>query len=267
MRVEAVETNSRATFSDAARKRILSCRGEPLFIAGWRRALMIHFEVDANELQHDVPFELDMFDGRAFVSLVAFTMCGMRPRLGGKITKLLFRPIATHDFLNVRTYVRHSAETGIHFLAEWLSSSLAAKLGPRTFGLPYRHGPIFYGPEWQQKQLRGRVEDSQSKYAFEYRADLEIGDSFARCESGSLNEWLMERYTAFNCARGRKKFFRVWHPPWSQCAATVNIAENSLLLNNWCFFKNAALIGANFSSGFDEVWMGRPHTIGNSSPR
>ena len=40
-----------------------------------------------------------------------------------------FRPIATHDFLNVRTYVRCGSETGIHFLAEWLSSWLAAKLG------------------------------------------------------------------------------------------------------------------------------------------
>ena len=124
--------------SKAARERMLSRRGEPLFVAGWHRVLMIHFEVDAQALQRDVPFQLDLFEGRAFVSTVAFTMSDMRPRLGGKVAAWFFRPIATHDFLNVRTYVRHGSETGIHFLAEWLSSRLAAKLGPSTFGLPYR---------------------------------------------------------------------------------------------------------------------------------
>jgi uncharacterized protein len=130
------------TLSAAARARILSHCGEPLFVADWKRVLMIHFEVDAEALQRDVPFELDLREGRAFVSLVAFTMRGLRPRLGGKLAAWLFRPVATHDFLNVRTYVRRGGETGIHFLAEWLSSRLAAKHGPATFSLRYRHGRI-----------------------------------------------------------------------------------------------------------------------------
>lgn len=37
--------------SRAARERMLSWRGEPLFVAGWHRVLMIHFEVDAQALQ------------------------------------------------------------------------------------------------------------------------------------------------------------------------------------------------------------------------
>src|ERR1035438_5220074 len=98
--------------SRAACERMLSRRGEPLFVAGWHRVLMIHFEVDAQELQRDVPFQLELFEGRAFVSTVAFTMCGMRPRLGGKVAAWFFRPIATHDFLNVRTYVRQGGERG-----------------------------------------------------------------------------------------------------------------------------------------------------------
>jgi len=42
------------------------------------RVLMMHFEVDAKALQRDVPYELDLHHGRAFVTLVAFTMetCG-----------------------------------------------------------------------------------------------------------------------------------------------------------------------------------------------
>src|SRR5580698_8447936 len=89
----AVRLTSRP--SEAARNRMLSRRGEPLFIAGWRRVLMMHFEVDAGALQRDVPFQLDLHNGRAFVSLVAFTMEGMRPRWGGNWTAKLFHPIAT----------------------------------------------------------------------------------------------------------------------------------------------------------------------------
>ena len=48
-------------------------------------ALFIHFEVDAERLQRDVPFPLDLRDGKAYVSLVAFTMRAMRFRFGGKV--------------------------------------------------------------------------------------------------------------------------------------------------------------------------------------
>src|SRR6266436_7723570 len=108
--------------SQAARQRLLSLPGEPLFIADWDRVLMIHYEVEPDTLQRAVPFELELNEGRAFVSLVAFTMRGMKPRMGGHLAALLLKPIATHEFLNVRTYVRHRGESGIYFLAEWLSN-------------------------------------------------------------------------------------------------------------------------------------------------
>jgi len=145
--------------SEAGRLRLLSMRGEPLFIADWDRALMIHFEVDPEELQRAVPFELDLWEDRAYVSLVAFTMSGMRPRLGGRLLGWILRPIATHDFLNVRTYVRCGDETGIYFLAEWLANRLSVALGPRAFGLPYRYGKLNYRHESPSGLLEGRVTD------------------------------------------------------------------------------------------------------------
>ena len=247
------------TLSEAARGRLLSRRGEPLLIADWMRVLMIHFEVDASDLQRVVPYQLDLHDGRAFVTLVAFTMENMRPRVGGKLGAWLFKPIATHDFLNVRTYVRHNGEPGIHFLAEWLSSWLAVQLGPRTFGLPYRHGRIDYEHNWQSGMLRGRVADVKSGAALEYQATTKPEASFTSCEHGSLDEWLMERYAAFNAAGKTRRFFRVWHPPWPQCEAEVKLIDLSLLQDNWDCFKDARLVGANFSPGLHDVWMGRPH--------
>ncbi len=130
--------------SEIARRRLLSIRGEPLFYATWDRAVFIHYEIDADELQNCVPYDLDCYHGRAFVSLVAFTMRGMRPRFGGSLSALFFKPISTHHFLNVRTYVTHKAEPGIFFMHEWLSSRMATWLGPSTFGLPYRFARIDY---------------------------------------------------------------------------------------------------------------------------
>jgi uncharacterized protein len=246
--------------SAMARQRMLARRGEPLFIAGWKNVLMLHFEVDAEALQQAVPYELDLWRGKTFVSLVAFTMRGMRPRVGGKAAALLFRPIATHDFLNVRTYVRHGDERGIHFIAEWLTSRLAVLLGPRTFGLPYHHGRIDYHHDWQNGLLADRVVDVKSGAGLSYTAPLAEPVTFEPCAEGSLEEWLMERYTAFNSA-GRSRFFRVWHPPWPQCAAAVAIEDQSLLMKNWPWFAQAHFAGANFSPGFDTVWMGRPFFV------
>lgn len=247
--------------SAAGLARMKQTRGEPLLFSDWDKALMIHFEVDAAALQRDVPFELDLWEGRAFVSLVAFTMRGMRPRIGGRMGAWLLKPIATHDFLNVRTYVRHDGEPGIHFLAEWLSNLLAVKLGPRTFGLPYRFGRIAYEHDWRRGKLSGRVEDAPARTALVYRAELEFGAPFAPCEADSLDEWLMERYSAFNAAGGRRRFFRVWHPPWPQRRVDVALEDVSLLRQSWPWFADARLAGANFSPGLREVWMGRPRRV------
>jgi uncharacterized protein YqjF (DUF2071 family) len=258
---KTMESHFTCESSAAARRRMMLRRGEPLFMAGWNNALMLHFEVDAEALQRDVPFELDLWDGMAFVSLVAFTMRSMRPRMGGKLTAFFFRPIATHDFLNVRTYVRHGGECGIHFIAEWLTNRLAVMLGPRAFGLPYHHGRIAYHHDLRKGSVSGRITDTKSGAKLAYDASLNALPVFKPCVSGSLDEWFMERYTAFNSANGRRKFFRVWHPPWPQCGAEAYLKEISLLTENWRWFKQARLIGANFSPGFDTVWMGRPHAV------
>jgi len=251
--------------SDAARQRILSRRGEPFFLAHWQGVLMMHFEVDAEPLQRAVPYPLDLYHGRAFVSLVAFAMEQMRPRWGGRLSAGLFRPIATHDFLNVRTYVNHGGEPGIHFLSEWLTNRLAVILGPRIFGLPYRNGNIRYNLD-QPPHLNGSVTDvcTQEKYAFSGGTDS--SPRYMACLGGTRDEWLMERYTAFNSAAGHRRFFRVWHEPWSQCPANICIEDKSLLTTCWPWFKDATFAGANYSPGLKNVWMGRPHQSGPWCP-
>jgi uncharacterized protein YqjF (DUF2071 family) len=246
------------TPSNEGGERLLSQRGEPLFIAGWERSLFVHFEVDADRLQRDVPFPLDLRDGRAYVSLVAFTMRDMRFSFGGKPLAWLLKPIATHFFLNVRTYVKHAGEPGIYFLTEWLSNWLSVQLGPLLYGLPYRHAKINYQHQHEIGRLAGTVENSRQCFA--YKAGCKR-DEFVRCETGSLDEFLVERYTAYTAHNTARRFFRIWHPPWPQVRADIEIQENALLCKAWPWFVEAQLLGANYSPGFSEVWMGRAHRI------
>ncbi len=142
-------------------------------------------------------------------------------------------------------------------MTEWLSSRLSVLLGPHAFGLPYRHARIGYRHE--SRDMQGRVEGKRGTLA--YTAELETGASFEQCEDGSLDEWLMERYTAFTFMKNRARFFRVWHEPWKQRPARVSIKENSLLTRRWPFLERARIAGANFSPGAFDVWMGWPHRV------
>jgi len=245
----------------AARRRMEETGGDPLFLAGWKRALFLHYEVDAGELQAAVPFELDLWEGRqAIVSLVAFTIEKMRPFIGGRWTEWLLAPIATHGFLNVRAYVRHEGEPGIFFMREWLSNRMAVRLGPRTFGLPYRFGTTEYDHRPDEGVLRGEVRGGGR--CLRYRATLD--DAKLRvAPAGSRDEFLLERYTALTCpaAQTRKRYFHVWHEPWQQAAAQVRIEDDSLLRGIGPWAESARFLGANYSPGVDGVWMGWPRRV------
>ena len=240
------------------RERMLAGRGERRFVMGWHEVLMIHFEVDAIALQRCVPLRLDLWQGRAFVSLTVFTMRGLRPAGSGAWGSRLFRPFTNKDVLNVRTYVRHDGEPGIHFLAEWLNSQLAAKLAPIMLSQPYRHGQITYQRNLQGDALHGQVTDPRTGNKLAYEACLPERPTLQPCPVGTFDEWLMERYLVSESTGGRHRRFRIWHKPWLQCLAQVNLKDTALLRHYWPWFDDATLIGANYSPGFDEVWMDRP---------
>ncbi|MDF1740351.1 MAG: DUF2071 domain-containing protein [Verrucomicrobiales bacterium] len=241
--------------SEAAKREIEALRFEVPIVADWIDAVFLHFEVDPTILAEAVPFELDLHEGKAYISLVAFTMRGMRPKRGGRATSWLTAPIATHQFLNLRTYVKHRSQYGIFFMKEWLNDSLAVKLGPRTFGLPYHQAKIDY--DHGSDEVHGTVTTRDE--ALRYRARPR--GATAPAEYGTLDAFLLERYTAFNNAGRRPKFFRVWHEPWKvQPLTNLQVVRDDLIRNKAHPWSDAAtLIGGHFTRGVEGVSMGRPH--------
>ncbi len=242
------------TLSDHAREAMVRRRGERLFSGDWTGATFLHFEAEARLLGEVVPFPLDLHEGRAYISLVAFTMRRFRPAVGGRAAAWLTAPLATQRFLNLRTYVRGSLGPGIFFMHEWLDHPLAVRLGRPGFGLPYRRGRLSY--QNNRDLVSGRVAAGADEGFFSGRL-TGWGRTAAR---GSRDEFLLERYTAYTAAGFRPLAFRVWHEPWSFRALEPD--ENTMaaflraLRQPWTATLHFA--GAVFSEGVRGVWMGRP---------
>ncbi len=244
----------RTTMSDLARAR-LDADGAAL-IADWSPAVFIHYVVDPDVLQPLVPFPLDRRDGRAYVSVVAFVQHHLRPKAGGRITAVLSKPLASHPFCNVRTYVLVDGEPGIYFLEEWIPNRLAALLGPPLYGLPYRLGNVCYDIA-DANAVHGDV-TAHGAGQFRFRAS---GERFATPEpapSDSLTEFLVERYTAFTM-RGRTPLrFRIWHEPWLHVPLDVQVEDDSLLDATGAWRRHACVTCGHHSPGVCDVLIGRP---------
>lgn len=244
---------------EAARRRFTRMEGRPLFLADWCNALFIHYEVDADQLAAAIPFPLDDHEGRAFVSLVAFTQTRLRPALAPRVGRWMFWPLS-HSFLNVRTYVRVNGEPGIHFIAEWVPSRIAHLLGPRVYGLPYRLGRLRYRSSPSAPHMSGRVRDEAGAASLAFDATPTDTPPLC-CPAGSLDAFLLERYTAFTFHRGIARLFRIWHEPWRQRAATVHIDDSGLMACSGGWSKTARFVGANYAEAARDIRIGRPRRV------
>ena len=248
--------NTGAKLAQTARRHFLARQRRPFLIGDWTRALFLHFELPAEILRPHVPFELDLCNGRAFVSAVAFSMENLRPGFGGVLGRILFRPVARHNFFNLRAYVVHEGRPAIYFICEWLNNRLCVLGGPVTYGLPYRFARLQYNHRPETRRLSGRVGDQ-----FAYEAELPPGAGFQPCPEGSLDEFLLERYTACTRRGGSSRCFDITHEPWPQTPVTARIKDDRLLLSEFSWFAESRLIGANYSPGVREVWIGPPSRL------
>jgi uncharacterized protein len=219
-----------------------------MFAADWLDVAFVHFRVDPNLLQPCVPFELDLLNGDAYVSIVSFTQRRLRPMIGGRFAELLATPLAQHEFLNLRTYVRHEGACGIYFLAEWIPNRLAQLIGPRLYGLPYRLGRLDYARDRRLIRSRGR------------RLDFTI-TTRATCEHDRLSDFLVERYSAFTHFDDLSRRFDIAHRPWQLSPCDVSIARADLLTNAAPCLIDVAPICAYHSIGVRDVVISRPMRV------
>ena len=223
-----------------------------MFTADWLDVIFVHFRIAPKKLAPLVPLPLDCLRGDAYVSLVAFTQSRLRPTVGGRLGELLAAPLAHHEFLNVRTYVRHGDARGIFFMTEWIPNRLAAFVGPRTYGLPYRLGRLTY------RGMRRDIAAAAGRLTFEASPSHAAA---AAAPADPLDDFLLERYTAFTHRSGVTRRFDVEHEPLPQRRTEVKLIETSLLAQSGPWLRDAELGGSHYSPGVRDVIIGRPRRV------
>jgi hypothetical protein len=222
--------------------------------------LFVSYELEPTILQPQVPFELELFEGKAIVSLAAFTMRRFRPNRGGRFGEWIFSPAANNSFLNVRAYVRHHGEPGVYFMTQWLSHPFCLLGRLPMLRLPWYPGRMRYDFLHESGRLNGHVSGARGR-SLAIMATMALGSQFAPVERGSVAEFAMERYTAFALRGGKEVIFRVWHPSWLQCAVEVEVQDAGLLAQSGDWYRHARFAGASYTTGCNEVWMSHVRAI------
>lgn len=176
-------------------------KGKWKYYQEWNNALFIHWAVPADILQKYLPenLTLDTFDGKAYVSLVAFTMQKIRPR---QLPSIAF--ISDFHEINLRTYIDIDNKKGVYFLSMEAEKSLSVWIAKSMSGLPYEKALMFrYEKSYTSKN---------AKRDFELDAALEIKETVAI--KTDLDRWLTERYSLYLDEKNSLYRYEVHHKEW-----------------------------------------------------
>jgi uncharacterized protein len=189
----------------------------------WRNLLFAHWPVASEAIRDRVPsqFELDTFEGFAWVGVIPFWMTDVAPRglpgLPGRTATLE---------VNVRTYVRYGGRRGVYFFS-LDAESLLVVLGARWFyHLPYYHA------EMSMRVSEGeRIEYKSRRRSGGAALEIAYGPLAAPSlsEPGTVDHWLTERYCLCTVdSHGRVVVGDIHHAPWPLQLAWADIEVNTM---------------------------------------
>jgi uncharacterized protein YqjF (DUF2071 family) len=198
----------------------------------WSDVMFLHYEVAPQKLQEKVPFPLDLYAGKAIVSIVPFVMNRIRfpflPPIPG-LSRLIE--------LNLRTYVKVNGVAGVYFFT-LDSNHLPGVLVARWFfALPYR---------WVKLSLQ--TKGSYTLRSSEIDLTAKIG---AERPATSMERWLTERYSLFTKRGDRSYEGIVEHAPWVLHDAEVIVMKDNFTRLPSEELKMAKLIAAAYAPKLD----------------
>src|SRR5688500_423833 len=129
----------------------------------WHDLLFAHWRVDPAELRPLVPaaFELDLYEGQAWVGIVPFRMTNVAPR---GVPALPW--VSAFPELNVRTYVRAGGRGGVYFFSLDASNPLAVGVARTLAHLPY------YTADMSVQESNGWIKYGSRRKASELAAEF-----------------------------------------------------------------------------------------------
>jgi uncharacterized protein YqjF (DUF2071 family) len=191
----------------------------------WNDLLFAHWPVDVSALRAKLPagFELDLFEGEAWLGVVPFHMTNVAPR---GVPALPW--ISAFPELNVRTYVRVGGTPGVYFFSLDAANPLAVGLARTLIHLPY------YSASMQVEMRDGWIHYSSrrvpssgnpAELTGQYRPTGDAHEPLA----GTLEYFLTERYCLFTVDRTFRAYrLDIHHPPWQLQSAEAAFMVNTM---------------------------------------
>jgi uncharacterized protein len=190
----------------------------------WHDLLFAHWRADRGALREKVPpaFELDLFEGDAWLGIVPFRMTNVAPR---GVPSLPW--VSEFAELNVRTYVRVGDRPGIYFFSLDAGSVVAVQVARTLLNLPYYWAQMTVTIREHTIDYDSRRADagSPARLTARYRP---TGPVFTAA-NGTLEYFLTERYCLYNLDHSGAPYrLDIHHPPWALQEAEAHFLDNTM---------------------------------------
>ncbi|MFT3743509.1 MAG: DUF2071 domain-containing protein [Pyrinomonadaceae bacterium] len=177
--------------------------------ARWQDLIMANYEVDPSVLAERVPAgtELDLNDGKCFVSLVGFMF------LDTRVSGFLIPFHINFEEVNLRFYVKREADDetrrAVCFIKEIVPKGAIATVARMMYGEPYERWSMAH------RRTKHEVSYSWSKGAYSNELSVEIDKNLGVPAEGSHGEFIIEHYWGYTKRSGsRVDEYKVEHPKW-----------------------------------------------------
>lgn len=181
--------------------------------AEWRKLSLANYEVSPDLLQPFLPHgtELDIWNGRCYVSLVGFMF---------KNVKLLGISVPFHtefEEVNLRFYVRHKSDgewrRGVVFISELVPKIAIAFVANTIYREHYEAVPMRHS--WKNDGLTQTIEYDWKKLGRWHSFHLEAATQPMPMPPGSEAEFITEHFWGYaKYAEIQTNEYQVTHPRW-----------------------------------------------------
>lgn len=172
-----------------------------IYYQEWNHALFLHWIVPFDILRKYVPnnLNIDTFENKCYVSLVAFSMQKIRPRFLPSVSFL-------SDFaeINVRTYVEKNGKKGVYFLNIEAEKDISVFIAKALSGLPYEKANI--------KRTNIKFTSINNKKGFYLDTEFKIENKLH--DKSELDIWLTERYCLYLDKENKLFRYDIHHKEW-----------------------------------------------------
>lgn len=181
--------------------------------AEWRKLALANYSIDIDYLTEFIPVgtELDLWNGKCFVSLVGFMF---------KNTRLLGMKIPYHvnfEEVNLRFYVRRLEngvwKRGVVFIKEIVPKRALTFVANTIYKENYETMPMSHS--WSENEDSRLIEYKWTKFGTENRFQVIVSKESFEITSGSETEFITEHYWGYAKVNNEKSNeYEVTHPRW-----------------------------------------------------